>query len=417
MTIYSYFTLIGRVFQLINLIWYLLLSPFFVIYLLLHASGIKPWLISGYDYILKWLTKFVCPTRENNVTSTTSIADNKQALDYVAGFGWFPMTVALGLFYVPFYFYTMVWWSMYNFLQWHIPLMYLFALVCCDDTHYDSHHWLTGSHKSVWYRHYISIRFKQYSQMIWFPLAQHLPHLHIHHKFNMKNQQDVDYNGCYQRDGYKDFLKYLSRYEWNYNWNSIQYFYTLPGSKILLRRYIKDLILNYGLLVFAACLGWQKFLFQYSCHCVCYCFVAWVTFYIEHPFHHMINNSYEHPWNSLTVVNSTTELSSESHTSHHIWPTRSMKENAVWANDPCEFATSQLKYRHLAISLNSSFEEIIYLPYIVITKQYLRLAQMLHFKDSDQLKAAGMPSHLIDAYQNFRRQCDEDEIKRRLQAR
>jgi hypothetical protein len=36
--------------------------------------------------------------------------------------------------------------------------------------------------------------------MIWYPLTQHLPHLHIHHKFNGKSDHDVDYVGCYRRD-------------------------------------------------------------------------------------------------------------------------------------------------------------------------------------------------------------------------
>jgi len=149
--------------------------------------------------------------------------------------------------------------------------------------------------------------------------------------------------------------------------------------------FIKDAILNYGLLAFAAYCGWEKFLFQYVAHCICYFFIAWVTFLVEHPFHHTINDSYEHHWNTLTIVNSSNGVCYESHTSHHIWPTRTIDENAAWVNDPIKFATSQLQSRHLAVMRSGSFEELLHLPFLLITSDYARIVQILHFKSVNQL--------------------------------
>ena len=408
------FVLTRSFLRLINLIWYLLLSPLFIVYLLVHASGLKQYILAGYQSIPDLVD--ILLGKGTHLTSTNSIATNKQGLDRAAGSGIFPLTVCLGLFYNPFYIYTMIYWNVNDFLCWNIPLMFVFGLICSEDTHYDSHNWLTRRYQSVWYKRLISLRFKQYTQMIWYPLTQHMPHLYIHHKFNMKDEQDIDYVGSYQRDGLGGFLAFLSIYDWNYNCSSLRYFYELP-SKTLLRLYVKDMLLNYGLLLFAMLCAWQKFLFQYACHSLCYTFIAWTTFYIEHPFHHPIKDSYEHYWNVLTLVDSTTGLCTESHTSHHIWPARSMEENASWANNAIEFSKSQLENRHLAIHCTGAFQELLYLPYLIITKQYSKLANMLHFKSVQQLEKDHMQSDLIQAYQHFQAECDANEIKRRLQSR
>lgn len=392
-----------------------MLSPLLGIYLSMHAIGLKQWLVRCYQQLLDTISDLMSAKAVDGIGSIKPAVGDKQTLDRAAGSGSFPITVCLGLFYTPFYLYTMFKWNTHDFLLFNTPLMFLFALICCEDTHYDSHYWLTRRYQNVWYRRLISGRFKQYTQMIWYPLTQHLPHLYIHHKFNGKNNLDVDYVGCHRREGIAGFLNFISCYEVNFLWKALQYFYSLPGSRLLLRFYIKDTILNYGLLAFAAYCGWEKFLFQYICHCVCYFFVAWVAFYVEHPFHHQIDGSYEHNWNTLTLVNSSNGLCSESHASHHNWPTRTIDENAAWVNDPVKFASSQIESRHLAIMRSGTFQELLHLPYLLITSNYSEIARALHFKTVEQLEKAGMESHLIDAYQVFRSQCDEAEIKRRLQ--
>jgi hypothetical protein len=253
----AYSIYLQRIFRVLNLTWYFLLSPIFIIYLLLHASGVKQWILSVYQYVFNLINMLLSSKATGVPTFTRLTVEDKQGLDRIAGSGCFPLTVCLGLFYTPFYLYTMIWWDTKDFFQWNIPSMFLFTLVCSDDTHYDSHYWLTRRHQSVWYRRLISGRFKQYTQIIWYPITQHLPHLHNHHKFNMKNEEDIDYVGCYRRDGLTDFLAFLSIYEWNYTWGAFKYFYSFSTSKSLLRIYIKDLILNYGLLAFSAYCGWQ----------------------------------------------------------------------------------------------------------------------------------------------------------------
>lgn len=405
---------IGYLLRLVNLVWYILLSPLFARYLLMHASGLKQWLLIGHQHLLRSISKV--SVAKDPAGATNSAIANKQGLDRAAGSGVFPLTVCLGLFYTPFYLFTLTQWSVQDFLQWNIPMMFLFGLVCSEDTHYDSHYWLTRRHQNVWYRRLISARFKQYTQMIWYPLTQHMPHLHIHHKFNMKNEQDIDYVGCFERDGFQGFFAFLSTYDWNYNWASFRYFAKMSPSKVLLRTYVKDMALNYGLLIFAAYFGYQKFLFQYTCHSLCYYYIAWITFYVEHPFHHRVNDSYEHHWNVLTLVDSKSGVCNESHTSHHIWPARSIEENASWANSALKFAQSQLENQHLALNCDGTFEELLHLPYLIITKQYSKIAAKLHFKEADRLKEEGMDPVLIQAYQDFRARCDGSEIKRRLQA-
>lgn len=118
-----------------------------------------------------WLVISKVSVAKDPVGATNSVIANKQGLNRAAGSGVFPLTVCLGLFYTPFYLFSLTQWGVQDFLQWNIPMMFLFGLVCSEDTHYDSHYWLTRRYQTVWYRRLVSARFKQYTQMIWYPLT------------------------------------------------------------------------------------------------------------------------------------------------------------------------------------------------------------------------------------------------------
>lgn len=397
---------LSRLFRLVNLTWYLLLTPLWLLVVICTCMRVRERTNDAYCALMKslGLGRWCTPLNVDD--------------------GELPLSVALALVVPPLYVLGLLYQDNASFLLMQSPLLLLYFLVCSDSCHYESHLWQARSSSSSsredlrWFHRWFGLRFMQYSLAPFYPLPQHIPHLLVHHRINMANEQDVDWLGDLRRDSLPDFLRFLSRFDWRtylHGFNFIRQQGRRGGlTQHLYRHYCLDLAVTLASYAICFYLSPCKGVFQYALHSLLNYRLAWITFFVEHPFHHAnAAGSFHHPFHATTLFDAD-EQASDSHAAHHHLGMRSVEQNSVWANSS-QFAVAQLEHRHLALKLPTRFDEWVMLPYLACTRQYARIHDFLHFVPPTNLKDLTVAQRR--AYAHFQAEMTPDEIQKRMQKR
>jgi len=337
------------------------------------------------------------------------------------------LSVVLALLVPPIYLYGVLYQDDASFIRLQSPLLLFFFLVCSDSCHYESHLWQARSCSSSrshdtslqWYHRLFGLRFMQYALSPFYPLPQHIPHLLVHHRVNMASAADVDWVGDVPRDSLTGFVTFLVRFDWRTYLHGFGEIRARAQRGGLLRRlfwhYCFDLAFTLATYAFCAYQSPVKGVFAYALHSLLNWRLAWITFFVEHPFHHpLTGGSFAHPWHATTLFDAHGEAA-DSHAAHHHLAMRTVADNAEWANAPA-FAIDQLKHRNLALCLPTRFDEWVRLPFYAITRQHAKLHSMLYFVPHSKLQAH-LTTQQLEDYAAFQAEVTPDELRRRMQPR
>lgn len=195
------------------------------------------------------------------------------------------------------------------------------------------------------------------------PLTQHVPHIHLHHKENMKSTDDPDYLFDYDRCNILHFLQFWCRWDvmTNLGFHAVPILLRLKQWAAL-KKYLFTWLLHVGMLVTTLCLSPVKFVALYCIILRANFELALLTWTFEHPFLHKLNGSFQHNWNTCVMVSKenqedpskvTTLTLMDNHAFHHAFPGKSHACGVTHFETKESFIQSQLKNRFLLLNVDT----------------------------------------------------------------
>ena len=266
------------------------------------------------------------------------------------------------------------------------------------------------------------------SRMFYVPLTQHVPHVFLHHKQNMKSRLDPDYHFDLDRDNLLHFVLFWMKWDVSSNLG----LHPVPafikqGDSERLRCYVAHLAVHLCCLALAWHRGFGAFGLVYCAIFRTSFDLALLTWTLEHPFVHELEGSFRHNWNTCTMVQEKAgqQLLLDDHAYHHACPGLPQSKGEEHFQDVQKFVSCQLKHRHLMLrvdtyQINPIINRILgdqrdmwAMARAMFSKDYQTVRSFVAFRN---LSGSGLDAAMRAKYEAFKESITVEEVQRRLRA-